>query len=407
MRAKGEGSPRKRKDGLYEWAITVPGQRTARGNPKRISVYGKTLKEVTAKARALLKTLDAGVTPNADGLTVHEYLERWLEHKKRSVEITTFESYERIIRHEITPTLGDTRLAALTALDVERWQTRLTERRLSPRTIRYAHGLLSSALKQAVRWRLLPYNVADAVDPPRAARSSGRALQPNEARAFLDATRDDRLHALWLLAITAGLRRGELLGLRWDDVNLDAATITVRGNVVFVKGGARRKSTKTASADRTIAIDASTVAALRARFELYELERRHAGERWRSGGYVFGSTLDTPLYNSTLRRQFLRLVAATAKALGVPALERVTIHDLRRSYISLAARRGVPVKVIAERVGHRSTRVTQDIYQRTYPEMHRAAALSSDELLGDAEPSKTASAVDVRYAEGEGDGDAA
>jgi integrase len=387
-RRRGDGELFVREDGCLVARLTIG--RTERGNPKRKTrVFPKGTDPRVGDdwlddQRARYKTL---VNASADELTVAKYLRQWISFKEGRREVGTVKSYRDTIENYIVPTVGEKVLSKLEPLDVERMQQALAarvrvdakgrEHRLGPRTVAYARWVLASALKQAVRWRLLPYNPADAVDPPRVASGPKVVLARNAAQAFLAAARNERTYALWLLALTTGMRRGELIGLRWQDVDLERATITVSNTVVF-PGKPVAKGPKTEGSARTVAIDAATVAALRERKVAYDYERAYALKEklpWQESGLVFGSKYGTPIYESTLRRVNTRILEAA----GLP---HIGTHGLRRSYISLAAQYGLDVKVVSERVGHATTRMTRDVYQQTFPEMHRAAALSAEDLFG-------------------------
>jgi integrase len=236
-RGKGEGSPRRRKDGRWEHAITIGA--TKSGNPKRVSFYGATRKEASAKAMKALAERRTGTFTPSDPTTVADLFARWLEFRttNRKLKQTTAHSYAWIARHYLLPRLGDMRVTALTPLHLERLQASLAREGLSPRTIRYARSLLSSALKQAMRWGLIHRNVVDFVETPRVTRPKRRVWQPEEAHRFFEAARNERLHALFHLALVTGLRRGELLGLRWQDLDLEvmyhtAGTVSANGRTV-------------------------------------------------------------------------------------------------------------------------------------------------------------------------------
>lgn len=453
-RGKGEGSPRKRKDGRWEFAITVG--KTETGNPKRVSFYGKTRAEVTDKAAKSLADLRAGTFTANDPTTVAQLLERWLKlnTEGKRLKATTAHSYAWIVEKYIAANLGDRRVQKLTPYDVETFQAKLARNGLSPRTIRYARALLSSALKRAVRWGLVQRNVVDGTDAPRLDKPKRTVWTPAQLRAFLDAARTERLYTLFHLAVVTGLRRGELLGLRWQDLKLEIAhhtqgavgvegdrvsgeqtgwqaagillparigfgsndpseiivwsaitgflnnndliidtsisglpsgtpyvieelrgTLRIENTVNFLGAKIVQQTPKTDESERFLDLDPLTVGLLFERQAAYDLERRAMGEDWQAHDLVFGSSRGTPMFESTLRRIKARL----CKAAGVPQL---TVHGFRYTYTSLAALRRLDIKVVSERLGHATTRMTTEVYQQTYREGHRAAALSADELIG-------------------------
>jgi len=194
--------------------------------------------------------------------------------------------------------------------------------------------------------------------------------------------RDERLYTLYLIVILSDLRCGELLGLRWQDVDLDKRRFTIRHTLIFINGKRHEKDgAKSESSERSFQISAEIVAALRERQAAYCFERVASGKEWHEHDFVFGSTIGTGLYESTLRRQREKLIARAK-------LPRLTMHELRHTYTSLALLRDLDIKEVSRRLGHRTVGITLDIYQHLYPEQDEAAALSSDQLLGDP-PLKT------------------
>ena len=454
-RGKGEGSPRKRKDGRWEWAITVG--RTQGGNPKRISFYGDTRTEVLEKAEDWKGKHRAGWSIKPNTVTVTELYTRWLEFRtaNRKLKATTVRDYQYMLKQYIAPHVGEVRVAQLEPLHIEQMQTNLARAGIGPRTILHARGLLASALKQALRWGLVARNVAELVDAPRTGKVKRRTWTPEQARAFLKAARGERLYALFHLGLVTGMRRGELLGLRWQDLEFglehhntgsvqvsgrsvkgqgvkwqgvplgarigfgtrDAAqvqawfeiiacegnTITlntksgphpkgtryvieehqaslrVENTVAFIGTAVVQQSPKTEASRRGMQLDPHTVRLLLERREAAHFERRAAGTKWQEHDLVFGSSVGTPVWESTLRRVKARI----ARLADVPDL---SVHGVRYTYTSLAALRRLDIKVVSERLGHTTTRMTQDVYQQVYREQQRAAALSSAQLLGRDEP---------------------
>src|SRR5215207_61755 len=217
-RGNGEGSITRRKDGLYMARYTV---QTASG-AKRKTLYGKTRGEVSEKLAKAMADRDGGLVFDADNLKVGEYMARWLSDAVQgTVRRTTFARYEQITRLHIVPAFGRTKLKNLTPAHVRGLYRQKLDSGLSPRSVQYIHTTLHKALKQAVADGLIPRNVTEAVKPPRPVKKEIRSLNVEQTRSLLHAARGDRLEALYVAAVTAGLREGELLGLRWDDVDLE------------------------------------------------------------------------------------------------------------------------------------------------------------------------------------------
>ena len=233
-RGNGEGTITQRKDGRWEARYTA---QTANG-PKRKVLYGKTRSEVAKKLTKAMADRDGGLMFDHENLRVEEYLDRWLKGSVRSnVKPITYESYERIIRVHVVPTLGRVKLNKLNPLHLQSLYKERLDSGLSSRTVQYIHVVMHRALKQAVRWGLVPRNVSEAVDPPKIHRKEMRPLSPDQARTFLEAAREDRLEALYVVALHCGLRQGELFGLRWGDVDLEAGILRVNRTLSRTKDG--------------------------------------------------------------------------------------------------------------------------------------------------------------------------
>jgi integrase len=232
-RGNGEGSrPRRRPDGSWEARYTI---HTSKG-PKRKTVYGRTRQEVADKLAHALSDRAQGLTFEAGSLKLGEYLDRWLPNIRDTVRQRTSERYEQLVRVHIKPALGRVKLKDLTATHARGLYREKLESGSSPRTVQYIHTTLRKALQDAMSDGLMPRNVADGIKAPRPKRKEINPLSPEQARTFLKAVRGDRLEALYVLALHRGLRQGELLGLRWDDLDLEAGTLQVRPSYAATRG---------------------------------------------------------------------------------------------------------------------------------------------------------------------------
>src|ERR687893_415803 len=298
-RANGDGDvfPRKSKAGKitsYRGAYVGP-------DGKRHYVSGKTKEEARKALRGARSGADQGLVFDAGRLTVAEYLDRWLKDSVQgSVRRSTYESYRRQVRRYITPAIGRVRLKALTPAHVQGLYREMQDRGLSARTVEYTHAVLHRALKQAVRWSMVPRNVCDAVDVPQVRREEMHPLTPEQARRFLDAARGERLEALYVVAVYAGLRPGELLALGWEDVDLDRGVLHV--NRALSDG--EFATPKTKRSRRRIDLSAGSIAALK-RHRMCQLKDRmvRAG-LWRDHGLVFPSDVGTSLSHRNVVRSF-------------------------------------------------------------------------------------------------------
>ena len=258
-RGNGEGSITRRKDGLYMARYTVE---TATG-AKRKTLYAKTRKEASERLTEALAQARKGITANAGALMVGTFIERWIEDSVRgSVRRSTYQRDESLFRVHITTALGKKKLKTLSAADVQRFYRAKLDSGLSSATVHKLHVLLHKALKQAERWGLIARNVADDVDPPKVHKEEVRPLTNAQARKLLNTVKGDRLEALYVVALQSALRQGELLALRWEDVDLEARTLQVRRTVTRDGGKLTVGSTKTARVD----VRSSSLRALQKRY---------------------------------------------------------------------------------------------------------------------------------------------
>jgi integrase len=368
-RGHGEGSICQRKDGLWVARITLP-----RG--KRKPFYGKTRREAADKLKEAQKALDEGLSLDGDKQTVAQFLEKWLAASvKPSVKVRTYENYESIVRVRVVPHLGRKQLSKLTSLDVQALYSTLSESGLSNRSVQHTHRVLHLALKQAVKWNMILRNPCDGATAPRPARTEMKVLTPEQARTFLHQTAEHPCHALYVLAITTGMRAGELLGLKWEDIDLEAGKLTIRralqqqnsSGLVFV-------TPKTKGSRRTIYLGQLAIAALRIHRDRQTFQRRKAGDAWKELDLVFPTHLGGPMDPSWSRQVFY----AALKAAGIP---RVRFHDLRHTAATLALKQGMHPKVVSDMLGHGTVGLTLDTYSHLLPGMHQEVATAMDAIL--------------------------
>jgi integrase len=345
--------------------------------PKRKAFYGRTKAEALAKRNKALADYHAGLLVfNTENPSVREYLERWLNDSvKHRVKVTTFESYSTEIHRHVVPTLGRLKLNKLTAMHLQNLYSTKQNDGLSPRTVDYLHGLIKQALKQAHRWGLVAQNVAEAVDPPRQQRKEMKCLSHEQARRLLKSVRGDRLEALYVLAVTAGLRQGELLGLKWEDVDFEAKTLSVRRTLSAAKEGPIFTTPKSAKSRRRLTLTESAVEALKGHRERQSEEKVMVGGTWRDQDLVFCSVVGTPMSRHNLHnRSFKPLL----KRAGLP---NIRFHDLRHTCATLLLKKGTHPKIVQELLGHATVFITLDTYSHVLPGMDGEAAAGMEDLL--------------------------
>ena len=360
--ANGEGSVRnkRRSDGRWEARYTTE----IDGAWKRRSVFGRTKAEAAQKLRAALSARDAGTPQPSAKETVGPFLEAWLAATKPNVRPRTFASYSQIVHDHLLPALWSTSLTKLQPVQLQRLYAQLLERGRSPKTVANIHRVMHRALNQAQRWRLVTSNVADLVDPPRQKRPEMKALSPEQARQVLDAARGDDLEALWVVALTTGLRQGELLALRWPDVDLERNSLRVVASLIRLVGQEPQLAEpKSRRSRRQVELSAAAVDAL----------RRHRANA-PSIGFVFSRPDGRPLSVTTTWKRWRALLERAQ----VPAMP---FHSARHSAATLPLSRGVHPKIVSEMLGHSTVAITLDVYSHVTPIMQREAAAAMDALL--------------------------
>jgi integrase len=350
---------------------------TATGR-KRKTVYGKTRKEVAKKLTKAISNREDGLVFDAENLTVGEYLDLWLKNSVQdTVRLTTYQGYERIVRLHIKPTLGRIKLDNLTPVHARSLYRERLEAGLAPRMVQLVHTILHKALKQAVNDGLIPRNVTEAVKAPRPVKKDMKPLSPAQARDLLEAARGERLEALYALAVTTGMRQGEILGLKWEDVDLEAGTLQVRRTLsTAMGGGVRFGPPKTARSRRKIRVPQLALTALR-RHRKAQLEQRiKLSGLWEDHDLVFTTGVGTPISRADLiNRSFKPLL----RQAGLPDIR---FHDLRHTCATLLLSRGVHAKLVQELLGHSTIAVTLDTYSHVLPGMDDGLADTMDEALG-------------------------
>ncbi|WP_083731264.1 MULTISPECIES: site-specific integrase [Protofrankia] len=350
------------------------------GKRVRKTVYGKTEKECRSKLKEVQKAAELGVNVTAERRTVTVWLGEWMEIKRGDgTRPATLRTYRWLINTHIVPTIGRIQLDKLTPLDVRRLVAAAKAAGLSPVSVRHVHSLIRNALAEAERLDLVPRNVAKAVRAPSVPHKDVRALRPEEARRLIEVLRGDRLEALFACALMLGLRRGEILGLRWTDVDLDGAVLHVRQSLQRVDGSLTFVPAKTVRSHRKLPIPARLVELLRQHRVLQAGERFERGDGWTETGLVFTSSIGTPLEPRNVNRRFDQL----REKAGLPWLR---LHDLRHAFASMLFSEGVPARTVMELLGHSTIQLTMNTYTHVMPETQRDAVGRLDHLLTGGRP---------------------
>ncbi|MCH7578255.1 MAG: site-specific integrase [Chloroflexi bacterium] len=367
-----EGSVYRRADGRWVAVLHVG---YSGGKRQRKSFYGATRQEVASRLAGAVRDRQLGKSPVPEREKLGDFLNRWLEDTaRRSIRVSTYAIYEVSLRKHIIPAIGHLKLARLSADDLDGLYSRLLSGGLSPKTVRMIHAVLHRALSHAQRRGAIAVNPASVAAPPSAPRREFRTLAPDEAALLLKAALSDRLYGVYLLALTCGLRQGEILGLRWADVDLNRAVLHVRQQVYRMAGEWVFSEPKTAAGRRTVSLSGSAVEALRER-RLAQNKERLRAETWEDLDLVFSNRRGNPIDKANLLRGSFWPLLERA---GLPHMR---FHDLRHSCASLLLAEGVHPKVVQEMLGHSSISVTLDIYSHVLPSMQADAAEKMDRLL--------------------------
>lgn len=366
------------------WSVIIDAGHDANGKRIRKWHSGYATKREAERARVeILGRMQAGTYVEPSRLRVSSFLiEQWLKTKQSTLKANTFVTTKMYCESYIVPALGSRLVQELTpALINDFYKTLLTsggrqQTGLAPKTVRNIHGVLRKALADAERWGLVLRNVAALTDPPSVKTPAMKSWDVAQLRTFLASVEDDRLIALWVLAASTGMRRSELLGLAWVNVDLDALRLAVADTLVMVgrKPTLRRFEAKSAAAHRTVAVDSATGEILREHRRRQLEERMAAGPIWNDTGLVFTREDGSLVNPEWLTRAFKRFVLAAD-------LPWIGLHGLRHTHATMALKAGVPAKVVQERLGHSSVTITLDTYSHVLPNMQRDAAERVAELM--------------------------
>jgi integrase len=350
-------------------------------NRKRRVFYGKTRKEVQEKLKVALREQQQGTLVTAPRQTLAQFLTDWLENSQRqSVRPRTYERYEELVRLHIAPALGRYELQKLSAQHLQAFYAKKAEEGLSATTINHFHNVLHKALDTAVKWNLVARNVCDLVSPPRRKRYEVHPLTLEQVHKLLAVVEGHEMEALFRLALATGLRRGELMGLKWQDINLDAGVLQVRRILSRVPSkmpgkGYVEAEPKTQKSRRSVVIAPFALEALKQHRERQREAEITAGPLWQDHDFVFCTSIGTHL-NPT--RDMLDQLKVLLKKAGLPDIR---FHDLRHSAATLLLSVGVHPKVVQEILGHSQISITMDVYSHVLPGMQQEAMSRLNDAL--------------------------
>lgn len=369
-RGNSEGTIRKRSDGRWEARLLLE-------DGKRKSLYGKTRQEAVKLLAQAVQEREQGIVANTDRQTIEQYLPSWVETvKKHKVEPSTYINCRLYVRKHLVPALGAYQLTKLTAQQVQSLYARKLEDGYAPGTVRLMHITLHDALSHAVRVGLVQRNVADMVDPPPMRHEEMAILDEDQVHTLLDEVAGDRLEALIMLALATGMREGELIALRWRDVDLERGTLRVMRTLKRGYAGYQFGKPKTKRSQRIIGVPTTAITALRTHRVRQLEERFQVGDAWQDQDLVFCNEVGARLSLNRFDADgwFGRLLQRAH-------LPLVRFHDMRHTAATLLLARGVNVKVVSEMLGHSSIAITLSLYGHVLPHMQQQAAATMDDVL--------------------------
>ena len=369
------GHLKERSPGHWAIVIDISDPQTGKRRMKWHSFRGGKREAQKECARLIAQQGDGGYVEPAK-ITVAEFLARWLDYKKARLSPLSFERYRDLVRVNIAPTIGGIPLAKLQPIHLTDLYSKLLES-LSARSVTYVHRILKQALGEAVSWQMLSRNPADVVKPPKVERREMACLDSNGIAALLEASRNTSLYMPILIAVSTGMRRGEIVALRWRNVDLDNASIAVVSSIEQTREGTREKPPKNGRG-RTLALSAMLVEELRQHRAQQAEHLLRLGVRLSPDHHVVMKADGSPYPPLSVGVMFSQLLSRR------PSLQRVRFHDLRHSHATVLLAAGVHPKIAQERLGHSSVSMTLDLYSHVAPNMQQDAAAKVDALLRQA-----------------------
>lgn len=368
----------KKDDKTKTWYFVLTHGKKEDGKPRQFKKRGfKTKQEALKALHELEHSLMTGAYIAPTKMLYGEYLlNQWLEDKQTKVKKQTLQTYRWLVEKHIVPAIGNMELLQLTPMAIQKLYNQLTkEKALSDENIQKVHTLINDSLKKAERWGLISKNPASLVDRPKAVKKEIKVWDVKEVQTFLKhAKSHSRYYIAFLLALTTGMRQGEILGLRWRDVDFETGCLRIT-QTLSSDGKEILPYTKTKSGSRTVDLPEETIIQLKKHRKLIEAEKLEVGlEAYNNLGLVVCTELGTPTNKSNIRRSFNSII----KKAKIP---KIRFHDMRHTHATLLLLQGVNPKIVSERLGHADVRITLDTYSHLLPSMQKDTAIKFGKML--------------------------
>lgn len=383
-RGKGEGSIFKRKDGRWCGFITIGYDE--KGNQKKKFFYGRTRQEVADKINQALNEIRQGILITDNNITLENWLNIWLhQYKKNQISESTFDDYESIIKNHINPVLGKYKLKDLRPEHLQMLYNEKYKAGLSAKRIKHIHVVLHSALTQAIKSGIIVRNVSEATTLPKdTSEKDIRVLTIEEQKMFLKAIEGERLKAAFILALTTGMRLGEILGLKWNEVDLKNKRIKVKSSMRRIKNRDEKvptrtvlviKDVKTENSEQIIPLPEVAYQELIKFKLLQEEEKKQAGNAYKDSGFVFTTKLGTPIEPRNFIRTFERIINRAGL--------NINFHSLRHTFATRLLEANVHPKVVQELLGHSDISTTLNTYSHVLFDTKKEAIKEIDSIIGE------------------------
>ncbi len=366
-RGQNEVSIYKRKNGSYASQVTIDG--------KRLTKYFKTRKEANEWLLEMQIKIRNGVSLAGSKIPLSEYFEDYLKSIKTIVKPNTHSQYSQIVKQHILPIIGKYKLEDLKPNIIQQLYNYHLDQGVSERTVILIHAVLHRALKQAVLWGILSWNPSDGVIRPKKKHNEMKVLNDHQVRTLLLAAKGTPMETLLQVEVTTGLRFGELLGLKWGDLDWGTRRLQIQRQVYRVKGqGLVFSEPKTKAGRRTIILGKNTIEVLKNHWEMQQKTIVELGDLWKNNDLIFPSVTGTPTDQSNVFKRFKEIL----KSAGLP---NIRFHDLRHTAATLMLKQKINPKIVQERLGHADISMTLNTYSHVLPSMQEEAAEKIDEII--------------------------